>query len=538
MKLPRWLGGANVPHDPSGATVQVLRDAAADAQRSRIPQMAAALSYRTIFGMVPIIAIALWVLHKIVNEKLNELVTQTIVYLGLDQIFVNQAAAATVIASATEEEREFVGPLPAGEASHAAEKVAEASKAAEAAVQQSLTGFVEDIVTRLNSVSFKTIGIVGVAMLLYASISMVVEVERAFNQIYRVPRGRSVSRRLTNYWTLLTLGPIGLCATFFVGQKVQQWVVAWTGSGGFGSGATTLTIILFVVQLAISTGVLVLVYLVVPNTKVRFFPALTGAVIAALAFEAGKFAFGQYVEFSASKSYARLYGSLALIPLFLLWVYVNWLIVLFGLQVAYEMQFGRTKTSAQPLYDSGPMIVEPGAGLVVLTSAARAFVVGHSQTVPAIMKSTGLCEPVVRLVVAGLAERGLLHRVERGARESEQAYVLAKAPAAVKVREVLEIGFAISDSAGPRATGAPIVNPTLERLRRAQIESAGAETLADVAGVAEAVGSTQAAARPVSEGGKRNRNGDSAIIDGAPSPDLTGSGSPINGPKPAKRATL
>lgn len=512
MKMPRWLGGGNVPHDPSGATVQVLRDAAADAQRSRIPQMAAALSYRTIFGLVPIIAIALWVLHKIVAERLNELVTQTIVYLGLDQIFVNQTASAAVLAAASKEQQQFVGPQPEGISAQTVAKVAEATKAAEVAVQQSLTGFVQDIVSRLNGVSFKTIGIVGILMLVYASISMVVEVERAFNQIYRVPRGRSVSRRLTNYWTLLTLGPIGLCATFFVGQQVQAWVVGWTGMGGFGSGATTLTVALFVVQLAISTGVLVLVYLVVPNTKVRFFPALAGAVIAALAFEAGKFGFGRYVEFSASQSYARLYGSLALIPLFLLWVYVNWMIVLFGLQVAYELQFGRTNTRAQPLMDTGPMIVEPAAGLVVMTSAARAFTSGATQTVPEMVKATGLPDPVVRLVVSRLAERGLLHRVERAEEGTEEAYALAKSPAAVRIGDILAIGFEISDAAGGKAVGGPSVNPTLERMRRAQIDAAGSETLAESAGIS----SDQTIAR----GAEAVRQGKAAILHGVPAPDL------------------
>lgn len=476
--MPRWLGGGKVPHDASGATVQVLRDAAAEAQRSRIPQMAAALSYRTIFGLVPIIAIALWVLHKIVEDKLNDLVKQTIVYLGLDQIFVSQAATATMLATSTPEEQQKWGPPTAAES---AEKVVEVARAAEVAVQQSLAGFVQDIVARLNGVSFKTIGFVGILMLVYASISMVVEVERAFNQIYRVPRGRSVARQLTNYWTLLTLGPIGLCATFLVGQQMEVWFERWTGMGG--SGSTALSVVRLLVQVSISTGVLVLVYLVVPNTKVRFWPALSGALIAALAFEAGKFGFGKYVEFSASQSYARLYGSLALIPLFLLWVYVNWMIVLFGLQVAYELQFGRTKTRAQPLFDSGPMIVEPAAGLVVMSSAARAFVSGATQTVPQMVKATGLSEPVVRLVVARLAEHSLLHRVERDAEGTEEAYALAKAPAAVRVGEILEIGFEISDAAGSGA-GRPLVNPTLERMRRAQIEAAGAETLADAAGLA------------------------------------------------------
>ena len=522
MKMPRWLGGGNVPHDASGATVQVLRDAAADAQRSRIPQMAAALSYRTIFGLVPIIAIALWVLHKIVAEKLNELVTQTITYLGLDQIFVNQTAAAAVIAASSKEQQQFVGPQPEGVSAQTVAKVAEATKAAEVAVQQSLTGFVEDIVSRLNGVSFRTIGIVGILMLVYASISMVVEVERAFNQIYRVPRGRSISRRLTNYWTLLTLGPIGLGATFFVGQKVQAWANAWTGGGGFGSGETTLSFVLLLVQLGISSGVLVLVYLVVPNTKVRFWPALVGALVAAIAFEAGKFGFGQYVQFSASRSYARLYGSLALIPLFLLWVYVNWMIVLFGLQVAYELQFGRTKTRAQPLMDSGPMIVEPAAGLVVMTSAARAFTSGAAQTVPEMVKATGLPDPVVRLVVSRLAERGLLHRVERAEEGTEEAYALAKSPAAVRIGDILAIGFEISDSAGGKAVGGPMVNPTLERMRRAQIDAAGSETLAESAGLP----GDQIIARAA----EAVRQGKAAILHGVAAPDLGLTPKPVSEP--------
>ena len=468
MNLPRWLSGPRDPRDRHHAfdpTMQVLRDAAVDAQRSRLPQMAAALSYRTIFGLLPVLAIGLVALHKFATDPqdLGRIVRAAIDFFGLSNIVVDQSvAAAPPAAGADTAFSWFVGPPAPPGVPTAGPAMGE---------PLSLNQWITDLVARINSINFRAIGAIGVVMLLYAAISMIVEIERAFNQIFRVPRGRSWTRRLTNYTTLLVYAPIGLFLTFYIGQSLSGWVQQL--SGGFGSGAMSIIVAGYAAQVLITAAMLLVVYQVVPNTKVHFMPALAGALLAAMLFEAGKFGFGQYVEFSASRSYARLYGSLALIPLFLLWVYFTWLIVLFGLQITYELQHGRSKTRAQPIFDFGPTVVDPAAGLVVMTSIARSFVAGEPQSVQSLVRATSLPEPAVSLVISRLAERGLLHRLERDDQASEPVYSLARAPGSIRIGEILSIGFEIA--------GSPDASPVLDRMRQAQIQAAGSETLADAA---------------------------------------------------------
>ena len=81
---------------------------------------------------------------------------------------------------------------------------------------------------------------------------------------------------------------------------------------------------------------LVLLYKLMPNTQVRWRPALWGAFVAAGLAEASKWGFGLYV--SQALPYLKLYGAIGLVPLFLFWLYLGWLIILFGLELAYTLQ--------------------------------------------------------------------------------------------------------------------------------------------------------------------------------------------------------
>lgn len=452
LRRPPGPGGArgHHAHDALDPTVRMLRDAAADAQRSRIPQMAAALSYRTVFGMIPILAVGLWVLHRMVTEEqLRSLIASALGVLGLDRFSL----------SAPPTDTEFVGPvMPTPDTA------------------RSVDEYVTALVLSLNKVNFTAIGVVGVILLGYAAVSMIVEIERAFNQIFKVPRGRSWSRRFPNYVTLLVCAPLGVVLTFYLGQRLDAWSRGLAENPTYSFLASAGLTAAILGQFAVSAAVLLVMYTVIPNTRVRFWAALAGAVVGAVLFEGLKFGFFQYVRLTAGASYTRLYGSLALIPLFLLWVYLTWNIVLFGLQFTYQLQYARLKKAAVPLPEFGPMVVEPAAGLLVMGSAARGFASGAPQTVRSLAGQTGLNEGVVTLVVQRMTDRGLLHLVQHDADRSEEAwYALSRPPGAVRVAELLEIGFELA--------GGSEANETVRRLRRAQVEAAGDETLADSAGL-------------------------------------------------------
>lgn len=464
--------------DPAGTSgsmadpaVRALRDAATDAQRSRLPQMAAALSFRTVFGLIPVLVVGLVLVRAYTTQAdRTQIISKGLEYAGVSAITVTTVPPDPV----GPPEPEFVGP-PRPE-KVAMDKVKEVIRENDLDLPQIIRGTIEKAE---STVSFKTIGWIGFATLLYAAIAMLVEIERAFNQVFRVPRGRSWLRRLVNYWTLLTLGGIGLIATFYVGIQFQSWAKSVSDARGWGDGLGALTVLDllgYAVTVFISTAMLTLLYEAIPNTRVKAVPALVGAFVSALLWEAGKFGFGKYIAYSAG--YAKLYGSLALIPLFLLWVYYTWLIVLFGLEVTYQLQHGRLKTRPQPLSDNGPVVVEPTGGLLVMAAITRAMIAGAPQSVPAISLTTGLSEPAVSLVVSRFSERGLLHRVEAPTGRPDSAeplYTLARTPGSIRIAEILTIGFELA--------GGPEGNQTVAKLRQAQIDAAGAETLADVAGL-------------------------------------------------------
>ena len=452
MKL-NWWRFRNARSDAGiDPTVRALQSAAADAQRSRLPQMAAALSYRTLFGLLPIAIVGLILVRSFTTpETQAQVIRGAIEKFGLSSITV-PSTSSTLSGG-------FVGPMPADLGS-----------------SQSLDEWVTAIILRADAnVNFSAIGIIGLATLLYAAISMLVEIERAFNQIYRVPRGRSWFRRITNYWSLLTLGSGALVLTFYVGARFEHWVAGIVEDRGWvlGSGAITVGLIGYFVTVIISTALLMLAYMTVPNTRVKAVSAICGALVAALIWEAGKWGFAQYLEFSTN--YARLYGSIALVPLFMLWVYVTWLIVLFGLQIAYQLQHGLKNTRAQPFLDAGPAVVDAAAALAVMSSVARAFNAGKQPTAAQIAAGATLPDPVAALVLGGLTDRGLVLRIDRpDVGEGESTYTLTRPPSLISAAEILEAGFAIASTPGS-------IDATTQRLRDAQLHAAGQQSLADLA---------------------------------------------------------
>jgi len=517
MKLPGFIARPLGLSKGSAmdARVKVLREAAADAQKSRLPQMAAALSYRTIFGLVPVLALGLVMLKGFVDQQsLRSIINHFIGVLGLDKIAIDTQSLESAAGD------DFVGPMPL------------VSKE----VSASLDVWINELLRQIERINVAAIGAVGLALLVYAAISMIVEIERAFNQIFRVPVGRSWARRFTNYTTLIVYAPLCLFLTFYMGRQFGGWTEQLVTDGRFPALATPLIALLAAGQVVVSALLLLVLYTVVPNTKVRLLPALGGAVVGAIAFEILKFGFVEYVDLSAKRSFARLYGSLALLPLFLLWVYLTWMIILFGLQVTYQLQHGRFKTRATPILDFDPTLVDPAAAVVVMNAFALAFVIGKTHTSGSIARATGLGDGPVQMIVARLADRGLLNRVERrdGDTQADSHFSLARSPSMIRVGEVLEVGFELAggEQPGPGSTS------TLARIRQAQISAMGEQTLSQSAELPSEPGHQISLApkpplgRPGGEAGDEAQGGTTPILPlarsilGRPGRESPGPGSP------------
>lgn len=468
-------GRARVGFVPS---MSVLRDAAADAQRSRLPQMAAALAFRTIFGLIPMAVVALVALRAFAtDEDIKNAVTQAMGFTGLNRIVIEEPAPPEELPWT------WLGPSPFGPPE--LEPVAEVEPQ-EAATPDAgpprLDSMIEELVGRASGLNVRVIGWIGIATLIYAAISMLIEVERAFNQIYRVPVGRSWVRRIMQYWTLLTLGSIFLVATFWVGEQFRQGVARVAAySGADSQSAVIVGALAYGTTVAISTLLLVLAYMAVPNTKVKLPPALAGAFIAALLWEAGKWGFTQYLHHSTS--YITLYGSLALIPLFLLWVYVTWVIVLFGLYVSYQIQHIRANTVAQPEAEAIPSVVDPLSILAVVAHLAQRFEDGRAATAAEVARQLNIASGVAAQMLDRLAASGVAHRLSTT--DSKPAFALSRPPERIPAEEILRIGEQLAgqaDAGAARPDGAAAVVLSLREARHDILRN---RTVADLLGSAD-----------------------------------------------------
>lgn len=165
-----------------------------------------------------------------------------------------------------------------------------------------------------------------VSFLLVSALLLLFTIEETLNKIWRVEDSRSLIQRILSYWAVLTLAPLLMGASL----SLTSYIVT-TALEGEGYMAQARNIALGALPFLFVVLAFVLLYMAVPNKPIRFRNALIGGVTAAVLFEVSKRGFTLYV--TNFHSYEVIYGALSSIPIFLIWVYVSWLVVLVGAEV-------------------------------------------------------------------------------------------------------------------------------------------------------------------------------------------------------------
>jgi len=164
---------------------------------------------------------------------------------------------------------------------------------------------------------------VGTLIVILTSVLLVEQIDREINTIWGGREPRSVGRRIVVYALGFTAGPALIGATIYYTTWLIEHAVGTTSIG-----AEALTVLSEPAAFIVDTAGFTLLYQLVPAQRVRFKVALFGGVLAAIAFEAAKYGFRFYI--TNVPTYQIVYGSLAVLPLFLLWIYVSWMLVLVG----------------------------------------------------------------------------------------------------------------------------------------------------------------------------------------------------------------
>ncbi len=172
---------------------------------------------------------------------------------------------------------------------------------------------------------------VGTLALFVSGLLLMTSIEHAFNRIWRVVTPHRALGRFIVFWTTLTLGPVLVGAGLAISSAMMGMPMFADLAERYQIEARLLMAMPFLVTLAAAT----LAYLILPHCPVRLRHALFGGLFASAAFEIAKTAFAQFV--SQFAAYQQIYGTLAFIPVFLLWIYICWVIVLLGASLTAAM---------------------------------------------------------------------------------------------------------------------------------------------------------------------------------------------------------
>jgi membrane protein len=382
-------------------------------RQNRIRQQAAALSYYTIFGIVPLAIVVLLIFQSFpafseLGDKVKNFIYAQ-AHLSSFQTFSESKEGAAQAVTLTQHLDELIGRF--------------------------FTGANQGTITIFSIIS-----------VIVAAISLLSTIEKTFNNVWNISKGRSLIQQVVNYWAVLTLGPLligaGLYATayFSIIGRLQKTV------------STTLTPV--AISYFIAAVVFFLLYLLMPNTKVRIKPALWGAAVAALAWIIAREAFAYLVV--GLKIYNTVYGMLALIPMTVVWIYIIWLIVIFGLQLTYTTQNLKSLDDAEILASQKSeqyFIANDFTVINIVGQIASAAGAGGPVEETAVCSRLNLPQEFCGKILNQLVAKGILARTI----EPKAGYVPARDTANIKLSEITEAVSEITLLPNESACGGPLL---------------------------------------------------------------------------------
>ena len=397
--------------------IELWRFCARRLRENNVMAMSAALSFRTIFALIPVLVLAFLVLKSVgVLADSNQSMQRLLDASGFAQIAVFQEGEA-------QPESETLSPDTAGAPTTQSTRVIN--------VADEIQKLVGNVTSKLT---FERLGPVGGALLIWTALTLLTTVERSLNRIFEAPRGRALAASVLLYWSAMTLGPIALVAASYLGR---QAVTTFQDAPGV---AWVLVAMGWLGPIIVGVIVLAMLYVFLPNTTVPFRAAIGASIVAVPLWMVAKWGFALYVEHLVVKG--NLYGVLGVLPLFLLWLNFSWLIFLFGAELAHTSANLDRMRSAERGMD---LVLGPTDALAVAACVAGQYTVGRGPVaIERIVGMVNLPGEAVQKLVNRLIAAGILCPVEN---QTAKCFVLARPADRIRVADILAIG-------DPRADGA------------------------------------------------------------------------------------
>lgn len=313
------------------------------------------------------------------------------------------------------------------------------------------------IMSFVDNVRGGVLGSLGLMFLLYTLITTVEKVEESFNFVWRVEKPRSFGRRFSEYVSVMVVGPAVIVAALGLIAAVASTTFMQALSH-YRPFDTILLILSALTPYLLVSGVFTFMYGFVPNTKVRMRAALIGGISAGAAWAFSGMVFARFV--AGSTNTMVIYAGFAIVIVALIWLYVSWLILLLGAQLAFYVQ--------------NPQYLRPGRGLITLNSSLRERVAlsimylivndyrtaQHRWTTNRIAEHLQLPGAALTPIVDALERRKLLLAAE------DDTWVPARDPHSIELADVLDA--VRHDTAGPRLSRIRDIAPAVEAAQIAE----------------------------------------------------------------------
>ena len=429
FELPTWQRRV-------AAVVLVLKHCTPRITSVRSRQMAAALTYHTVFSLLPTIVLVLLTQQVFLEPDDRAAIKERLVEILLEPITEEPVDTDTLDAQSDVLARPDL-PLT----------VDEKRRAEFMQYRKVMEKEVSAVLERLESVSFGGIGFFGLLLFLYGTTGLLTTIESTFDEVLCAHRSRPAYRRIPVYYAILTLGPLVLLA----GQWAQGQVLALLGRGWIAWLIGPLVLLSPILSVWL---LLYAMFVFMPTTRINMRAAALGSFVSAIFWVAGIELFELYISRAAITS---LYGALALFPISLFFIFITWQLILLGMEFTYAVQVlvETGRLPEEPSRVVTPSVLSPGWTLEIAARVGSAFQRGGVVSIGRLQRSTGLPRAVTRSILNALLDAGIIHEVVQ-----RQGYGLATPAEAISIDRLL----ALHQVRTQRDTLVRIDNPELHEL--------------------------------------------------------------------------
>lgn len=295
------------------------------------------------------------------------------------------------------------------------------------------------IIAFVENTKAGVLGTLGLIFLIVTAVTLVQKIERTFNLTWRVTQHRTLGNRFSNYLSIILIGPVlvftalGITATIANHSVVQEMMAISVFGDLIRISARLIPYLLVICAFTI-------IYIFVPNTKVKIKSAFIGALVAGVLWESVGWAFTTFV--ASSGQYTAIYSALASLIMFMIWMQLSWLILLVGASIAFYHQHPERRTLQRSEPHLSNRLKEKLALLIMALIAKHFYSKQPPWTIETLSQHTQMPVDAITSLLEGLVTADLLALTG----ENSTSFLPAQPPENLKLSQIISVARQISEN--------------------------------------------------------------------------------------------